>query len=115
MQRLSLPTISSRKEEKPKGHPRDLCRDKLPKGIIHASTEYNSISFYVDDDTLSGFHYELIEAFARDHGLQAAISPEMSFNKRLEGLADGQYDVIAYGILATSELKRLLCLPPLLC
>ena len=61
---------------------------------------------------MSGFHYELIEAFARDHGLQAAISPEMSFNKRLEGLADGQYDVIAYGILATSELKDSCCLPP---
>ena len=59
---------------------------------------------------MSGFHYELIEAFARDHGLQAAISPEMSFNKRLEGLADGQYDVIAYGILATSELKDSLLL-----
>ena len=79
------------KEEKPKGHPRDYA-EIAAEGIIHASTEYNSISFYVDDDTLSGFHYELIEAFARDHGLQAAISPEMSFNKRLEGLADGQYD-----------------------
>ena len=67
-----------KKEEKPKGHPRDYA-EIAAEGIIHASTEYNSISFYVDDDTLSGFHYELIEAFARDHGLQAAISPEMSF------------------------------------
>ena len=98
-----------KKEEKPKGHPRDYA-EIAAEGIIHASTEYNSISFYVDDDTLSGFHYELIEAFARDHGLQAAISPEMSFNKRLEGLADGKYDVIAYGILATSELKDSLLL-----
>ena len=29
----------------------------------------------------------------------------MSFNERLEGLAEGRYDVIAYGLLATSELK----------
>lgn len=50
------------KEEKPKGHPRDYA-EIAAEGIIHASTEYNSISFYVDDDTLSGFHYELIEAF----------------------------------------------------
>ena len=69
-----------KKEEKQKGHPRDYA-EIAAEGIIHVSTEYNSISFYVDDDTLSGFHYELIEAFARDHGLQAAISPEMSFNK----------------------------------
>ena len=90
------------RKEKPQGHPRDYAEIK-ESGILHAATEYNSISFYVDDDTLSGFHYELIEAFARDHGLQAAISPEMSFNKRLEGLADGKYDVIAYGILAPAS------------
>ena len=64
----------------------------------------------MDGDTLSGFHYELIEAFARDHGLQVAITPEMSFNERLEGLANGRFDVIAYGILATSELKGSLLL-----
>ena len=52
----------------------------------------------------------LIEAFARDHGLQVAITPEMSFNERLEGLANGRFDVIAYGILATSELKDSLLL-----
>ena len=31
----------------------------------------------------------------------------MSFEERLEGLSEGRYDVIAYGILATSKLKRL--------
>lgn len=98
------------KKEKPQEHlPRDYA-EIAAEGIIHAATEYNSISFYVDGDTLSGFHYELIEAFARDHGLQAAISPEMSFDNRLEGLADGRYDVIAYGILVTSELKDSLLL-----
>ena len=40
----------------------------------------------------------------------AAITPEMSFDKRLEGLATGEFDVIAYGILATSELKDSLLL-----
>ena len=34
----------------------------------------------------------------------------MSFNERLEGLANGRFDVIAYGILATSELKDSLLL-----
>lgn len=96
-------------KEVKKGHPRDYA-EIAAEGIIRAATEYNSISFFVDGDTLSGFHYELIEAFARDHGLQAAISPEMSFDERLEGLAEGKYDVIAYGILATSELKDSLLL-----
>ena len=34
----------------------------------------------------------------------------MSFNQRLEGLANGTYDVVAYGIPATSELKDSLLL-----
>ena len=86
------------KKEIRKGHPRDYA-EIVADGTLLAATEYNSISFYVDGDTLSGFHYELIEAFARDHGLKVAITPEMSFNERLEGLADGKFDVIAYGIL----------------
>lgn len=97
------------KTPQPDEHPRDYA-EIAAEGIIHAATEYNSISFYVDGDTVSGFHYELIEAFARDHGIQAAVSPEMGFDKRLEGLATGKYDVIAYGILATSELKDSLLL-----
>lgn len=97
------------KKESPKGQPRDYA-EIAAEGILRAATEYNSISFYVDGDTLSGFHYELIETFARDHHLKVAISPEMSFNERLEGLADGRFDVIAYGILATSELKDSLLL-----
>jgi len=97
------------KKEKPEETPRDYA-EIAAEGILHAITEYNSISFHVDDDTVSGFHYELIEAFARDHGLQAAITPEMSFNKRLEGLAQGKFDVIAYSIPTTSELKDSLLL-----
>lgn len=97
------------KKEKPQGHPRDYAEIEA-EGILRAATEYNSISFYVDGDTLSGFHYELIEAFARDHNLQVSITPEMSFNERLKGLEEGKFDVIAYGIPATSELKDSLLL-----
>lgn len=104
-----LATFFFKKREKPEGHPEDYA-EIAAKGVIRAATEYNSISFYVDGDTLSGFHYELIEAFARDHGLKAVLSPEMSFDKRLKGLSEGKYDIIAYGILATSELKDSLLL-----
>ena len=85
------------KQEKPLGHPRDYAAI-AKEGILRVATEYNSISFYVDGDTISGFHYELIQAFARDKRLKAEITPVMS------------YDVIAYGILATSKLKDSLLL-----
>ena len=47
-----------------------------------------SKSYYVDGDTISGFHYELIQAFARDKRLKAEITPVMSFEERLKGLSD---------------------------
>lgn len=97
------------KREKPVGHPRDYAAI-AKEGVLRVATEYNSISFYVEGDTVSGFHYELIQAFARDKGLKAEITPIMSFDKRLKGLSEGRYDVIAYGILATSELKDSLLL-----
>ena len=96
-------------QEKPSGHPRDYAAI-AKEGILRVATEYNSISFYVDSDTVSGFHYELIQAFAHDKGLKTEITPLMSFEERLEGLSEGRYDVIACGILATSELKDSLLL-----
>ena len=97
------------KQEIATGHPRDY--DAIVKeGVLRVATEYNSISFYVDGDTVSGFNYELIQAFAHDKGLKAEITPEMSFDERLKGLSEGRYDVIAYGILATSEFKDSLLL-----
>ena len=97
------------KQEKPLGHPRDYAAI-AKEGILRVATEYNSISFYVDGDTISGFHYELIQAFARDKRLKAEITPVMSFEERLKGLSEGRYVVIAYGILATSKLKDSLLL-----
>lgn len=72
------------------------------QGIIRAVTEYNSISFFADADSLSGFHYEVMRNFARDKGLKLSIVPEMSLERRNLDLAQGKYDVIAYGIPITS-------------
>lgn len=109
---VTLLWLNNRK--KPKGHPRDYAEIQT-EGVIHVATEYNSLSFFVDGDTISGFHYELIEAFARDKGLKAQLFPVMSFDQRLEGLSEGIYDIIANDLLATSPLKdSLLLTTPLL-
>ena len=89
--------------------PRDYA-DIIREGVLRVATEYNSISFYVDGDTVAGINYELIQAFGRDKGLRVDISPYMSFEDRLRGLSEDRYDVIAYGILATSKLKDSLLL-----
>lgn len=96
------------KEEVPV-HPRDY--DEIAaSGLLRAVTEYNAISFYADGDTVSGFNYELIEAFAHDKGMKVEVTPEMSYEKRLQGLSNGAYDIIAYDIPTTSQLKDSLLL-----
>lgn len=94
---------------KSKGTPRDYPAIKS-EGVLRVATEYNSISFYVDKDSIAGFNYELIKAFAKDKGLKLDITPIMSFNDRLEGLSNGTYDIIAYGITGTKEFKDSLLL-----
>ncbi len=79
--------------------------DIVQSGHLRAVTEYNALAFHVKGDSLSGFHYELANAFARSHGLVLDIEPEANFERRLNGLLHGQYDLIANGIVATSEQK----------
>lgn len=102
-------TFFLKENEREQGLPRDY-QEIAEEKVIRIATEYNSISYYVEGDSLSGFHYEMAQAFARDHDWQAIITPEMSFDKRLQGLSEGTFDVIAYNVLATSELKDSLLL-----
>ena len=74
-------------------------------GVLRVATEYNSTSFFVDGDTLAGFHYSLINTFAKTHDLQVEIVPMMSFDERLEGLNEGSFDIIAYNMPINMVLK----------
>ena len=74
-------------------------------GILRAITEYNSISYHAQGDTIGGLHYELLQAFAKSQGLQAEITPEMSVEKRIKGIKEGTYDILANNVLISSDRK----------
>lgn len=99
------PRSEETKSTRPRTYEEIVC-----SGIIRATTEYNSVGFHVDHDTIAGFHYELFQAFARDKGLQAEIIPEMELNTQLEGINHGTFDIIAGSLLITSEQKDSLLL-----
>lgn len=84
--------------------PRDYA-EILSSGVLRAVTEYNSISFHAQGDTLEGLHYDLLQAFAREKGLKVEITPEMAIEKRAEGLQEGTYDLLANNVLITSERR----------
>lgn len=87
-----------------KYHPRSY-QDIINSGIIHATTEYNSIGFHVEKDTIAGFHYELVKEFAKSKGLKIRIIPSMSLQEQIDGLNTGKYDIIASSMLITTEQK----------
>jgi len=70
---------------------------------LRAVTEYNSISFFAKEDTVDGLHYELLQAFAKEKGLVVEVTPEMSIEKRMEGLKNGTFDILANNVLITSD------------
>ena len=72
-------------------------------GILRAVTEYNSISYHAENDTVSGLHYELLQAFAKAKGLEVEITPEMSVEKQIAGIKDGTFDVLANNVLISGE------------
>ena len=95
--------VSTLKEEEPEVIlPRDYPAIQ-EEGILRAITEYNSVSYQMQNDTLSGFHYELLKAFAADKGLQIEMTPAMSIKERFSGIASGNYDILAHHMLVTQE------------
>ena len=94
--------------------PRDYD-EILASGVLRAVTEYNTMSYHVAGDSVTGFDYELLQAFAAGHGLRLEVTPEMSYEKRLLGVWSGQYDILAAGTAITVESRdSLLFTAPLL-
>ena len=58
---LLLPDHGNTQE--PQRPPRDYPEIKQD-GTLNAVTEYNALGYYADKDTIAGFQYELIQAFA---------------------------------------------------
>lgn len=89
--------------------PRDFAAIKA-SGVLHVAIEYNQLNFYVDKDSLAGFNYELVKAFARDMKLRLDIKPVMSETERIKGINQGTFDLLACNLPATVDLKDSLLL-----
>lgn len=92
----------SPKEEPVTSFPRSY-QEIIASDTLHAVTEYNSISYHAQGDTLGGLHYELLHAFAQAKGLIVEITPEMQMEKRIEGINQGTYDLLANNELISNQ------------
>lgn len=94
----------SKKEKGTDYAPRDY-EEIVSSGKLRAVTVYNAVSMHVSEDTLSGFDYELLNAFAQDKGLELDVTPASSFEQRFQGITEGKYDLLAAPTAITTQLK----------
>ncbi|GHV31732.1 glutamine ABC transporter substrate-binding protein [Bacteroidia bacterium] len=89
------------------GHTRDLPEIMKHK-TLNVVTELNPADYFVSEDTIAGFRYELCKYIGKRSGLTVQIFSESNFDLCIKGLQNKTYDVIARNIPITNENKKYL-------
>lgn len=76
------------------------------KGVLRVTTNYNSVDYFMDGDSVRGFQYELIEVLCDSLGVQAEWIIENSLDKNRKDLTKGNVDLIARNIPVTTALRQ---------
>ena len=84
--------------------PRDI--PEIKQDTLRIVTDYTPINYYISDDTISGFDYELSQLIAKRSGLHVKVYPEVSLSKSIEGLEKNRYDIIGRPIPVTTDSKE---------
>jgi len=80
--------------------------DILRKGELRVCGEYDPFSFYEDSTGQHGFHRELIQAFASQHGLKVVYRYDGNVDRRVKGLENGTYDILMGPLPVITPLKQ---------
>ena len=78
----------------------------IKSGRLSVLTDSSSIGFSVRGDSVSGFQYEIVKAFADSLGLELVISEKNDIKACMEGLNTGDYDIIANLVPVTTEWRN---------
>lgn len=80
--------------------------DILNDGRITVVIDSTSIGFSVVGDSVSGFQYEIVKAFADSIGVELVVVEEKDLKASINGLKNRDYQLIADFIPVTSEWKN---------
>ncbi len=97
--------LSGCREKTGETSPRDYA-EIAASGVLRVVTDYSPLTYYMTDDSITGFDYELLQMIGKRTNLKIEITPEVSLTKSLEGLDDRSYDVIARLLPVTTENKQ---------
>jgi membrane-bound lytic murein transglycosylase F len=78
----------------------------LESGRLSVVTDSSSVGFSMKGDSVFGFQYEIVKAFADTLGLELVISEQKDMKTRMNGLIKGDYDIVANFMPITTEWKN---------
>lgn len=81
----------------------------IKSGSITVVADSSSLGFTVSKDSVGGFQYEIVKAFANKHGLELVVSKNANTESGIEELYKGEAQILAHFIPSNSEnINRLL-------
>lgn len=87
-------------------YPHDDHHNKPAGGdTVNVAIELSPTAVKTDGDTLSGFHYEILQDFARDNNVNIKFFGFANLQTAIDGLNQGRYDLIVSDIPTTAKLK----------
>lgn len=80
----------------------------LQKGVIKATTDYNSTNYFVYRGQPMGFHLEMLRMFSQHIGVELELFVSNDLDENFSCLmADGECDIIAMDLTVTRDRKNL--------
>lgn len=73
---------------------------------LNVAIEYSPVSFYMENDTLYGFNYELIKEISQMDDFDIKFHPLINIREGLAGLENNSYDILLAHIPTTAEMKN---------
>ena len=78
----------------------------VDEGFLPIISSNGPISYYEGPFGLTGFEYELAEAFANDLGVELVVNDEVNLGEMLRQIGGTQGQFAAYGLTVTDERKK---------
>jgi membrane-bound lytic murein transglycosylase F len=75
-------------------------------GVLKVAIDFNSINYFVYRGKPMGYQYELIQALCKNLQVKPEIAVNNNLDETIEGLQNGQFDLIAKNLTDIRELRR---------
>lgn len=78
----------------------------MDSGRLSVLTDSSSLGFSLKGDSVFGFQYEIVKAFADTLGLELLVTQQSDLKKCLNEIENGDYDIIANLVPITSQWSQ---------